>query len=140
MRIKQYIILLIIFPIIFTLATIGLELMEGNKITTTAYYGLRNIGVLFIFFIYPFSVILYCIIFLPLTLIMNKFYESNGILKIIIFSFVGCLCGIWAFNKLYGYAEGSLIRGYNLNISSAIILYSLAGLIYSIFDIKRFRF
>lgn len=107
--------------------------MEGNKITTTAYYGLKSIGVLFIFFIYLFSVILYSIIFLPLTLIINRYFNSNGILKIIIFPFSGCLCGIWTY-KLYGYTNGWLIRGYDLSINSAIILYSLAGLIYSIFD------
>ena len=64
---------------------------------------------------------------------MARYFNSNGILKIIIFPFSGCLCGIWTY-KLYGYTNGWLIRGYDLSINSAIILYRLAGLIYSVFD------
>jgi len=44
----------LIFSILFLLATIGLELIEGYKITTTAYYGLKNMGVSFIIPIYIF--------------------------------------------------------------------------------------
>ena len=128
------IIMLIIFSVLFTLTTIGLELIEGYKITTTSYYGLKNIGFSFIFYIYMFCLIVYFFTFFPIILIINKYIRSKLVIRMFVYSLFAVLSGIWAFNELYGHANGSFITGYELNINSAIILYGLAGLMYSILD------
>lgn len=124
----------LIFSILFLLATIGLELIEGYKITTTAYYGLKNIGVGFIIPIYILCIIIYFITFFPLTFFINKYIRNKLILRMIIYLLTSWLIGIWSFDKLYGHANGSFIKGYELNINNAIILYVMAGLVYSLFD------
>lgn len=121
------------FAFLFTIATFGLELLEGNKITTTAYYGLRNLGLTFIIFISLFSVILYLISFLPVTIIVNKFINALMV-RVIIYSIQGGIIGIWAFNKLYGFADGYLIKEYDLDKNSAIFIFGIAGLLYALVD------
>jgi len=126
----------IIFSVIFTIAALGLEIIEGYKITTTAYYGLKNAGVAIIIFNFIFCMFIYPISFLLLTYIVNRYIKHYLIIKSIVYTIAGGLSGIWAFNKIYGYAEGSFIKGYNLNINTSIVLFSIAGLLYFLMDYK----
>ncbi|WP_202081726.1 hypothetical protein [Caldalkalibacillus salinus] len=130
-RFIHYLIMWGVFTILFTLATVGLEILEGNKIKTTEYYGLMNLGFLmFIVFYFIFGLIIYPISFLPLTFLANKFVNST-IVRIVIYSIIGGISGIGAFNRLYG---GYFINRYELNISSAIIVFGVSGLIYALVD------
>lgn len=127
----------IVFSIIFTFAALGLELIEGYKITTTAFYGLKNAGPVLVLYYFTFYMMLYPVSVLPLTLIVNRYIKrSNQILKSIVYIIGGGLFGAWFFDKVYGHADGSFIRGYNLNISTSIILFSIAGLLYFLVDYK----
>lgn len=130
---KHHLIMWGVFTILFTLANVGLEILEGNKITTTEYYGLRNTGIIFIQFHFIFGLIIYPISFLPLTFLANKFVNSF-ILRVVIYSLIGGISGIWATNRLYGFRDGYFINGYELNISSGIIVFGVSGLIYALID------
>lgn len=130
---KHYLILGVVFTLLFTSATIGLELLEGNKLTTTEYYGLNNLGFTFILYISVLSFLLYPVSFLPLTLLVHKF--TNLLIgRIFIYSSIAGLIGIWVFNKLYNYRDGSFIKEYELNINSAILVFGIAGFIYALID------
>ena len=135
---KHYLTLWGVFIILFTLANVGLEILEGNKITTTEYYGLRNIGIMFILFHFILGFIIYPISFLPLTYLTNKFVNSS-IVRVVIYSLIGGISGVWAFNRLYGYVGDYYINGYELNISSAIIVFGVSGFIYALVDYYIFK-
>ncbi|WP_226669646.1 hypothetical protein [Metabacillus litoralis] len=130
-RYKYYLTMWGVFALLYTLAAVGMEFFEGNKITTTLYYGLRNIGFGFILFNLVHSIIVYPISFLPLTFLLNKFTKSFS-LRIIIYSFVGGISGIWVFRHLYGFEN--LISSYELNRSSAIIMFGISGFVYALVD------
>jgi hypothetical protein len=130
---KHYFMMWLIFSILTTLTTLGLELLEGNKITTTEYYGLRNLGVTFIIFSLLTSIAIYPFSFFPLTLLVNAFINSL-IVRVIIYLFVSGASGICIFNRLYNYTNGYLIKSYELNMYTSIILFSVAGLIYGLLD------
>lgn len=130
---RRYLMTWLYFTFLFTLAAFFLDLFEGNKITTTEYYGLRNLGFAFVISTVLFVFILYPVSFLLLTIFLNRFL-SSFITRIIIYAVAGGLSGIWAFNKLYDYQNDYFIKGYDLNISTSIILFALAGLIYGFFD------
>lgn len=121
------------FTILFTFAILGLEIFEGNKITTTEYYGLRNMGIIFILFHFIIGLIIYPISFFPLSFLINKFLNIL-IVRLVIYSLIGVFSGIWTFNRLYGFADGYFINGYELNMSSAIIIFGVSGLVYALVD------
>jgi len=131
--IRNQIIMWISFVILFFLATITLELFEGNKITTTAYYGLRNLGGTFIFFTLLIGIVLYPILFFLLSVLVTNFVHSL-IIRIIIYTSIGGLSGIFVFNHLYGFSKENFIEGYDLQINNAIIIFSIVGLIYALLD------
>lgn len=135
-RFKYNLIMCGIFVSLYTIATMVLEFFEGNKITTTLYYGLRNIGFGFVLYNLVFSFLLYLISFLPLTLLLNKFVESL-FLRIIVYSFIGGISGIWIFNHLYNYQD--FIRSYEFNKSSAIIVFGVSGTIYALVEYYLFN-
>lgn len=119
---KHYILLWVAFCFLFTLAIFGLELIEGNKITTTEYYGLRNLGFTIIFIEFIGIVIFYPISFFPLTLLLNWLVRSN-VIKFIIYTFAGGLSGLWIFHLLYGNFGNYFVNGYGLNQETAILLF-----------------
>lgn len=128
---KHYCLLWAAFCIIFTLAIFTLELIEGNKITTTEYFGLRNLGFVIIFLEFIGINIIYPISFFPLTLLLNWLVRSN-IAAIILFTIIGCVSGWWIFQKLYADFDNYFVDGYGLNVSTAIILFGVAALLYCI--------
>lgn len=127
------IIMWISFVILFLLGTITLELIEGYKITTTAYYGLRNLGGTFLFFTLLIGIVLFPLTFFLLSVLVTNFVHSL-IIRIVIYTIIGGLSGIFAFNHLYGFSKENFIEGYDLQINNAIFIFSIAGFIYALLD------
>ena len=124
----------LVFATLLTGAVIGLELVEGNKITSTQYYGLRNMGGIFILLIFLVSIVLYPFTFLPLTLLVHRWIRPFPI-RLLIYGGIGGACAIWVFNRLYNDPPGShFIDAYDLNLASAVILLLLVGLLYGLAD------
>lgn len=123
-------ILWIPFGLLFALAGFGLEVLEGNKIKTSEYMGLRDIGLIYLFFMGSYAFILYPISFLPLTFIVNKFAKSL-LIKVLTFTFFGGLIGAFSFKIIY---DSRFIEEYNLSIISSIIIFGIAGLLYALVE------
>lgn len=132
---KYSLIMWIPFVLLFALAGFGLEALEGNKIATTEYMGLRDLGILYLFFAVSLAFIFYVISFLPLTLVVSKFVKAL-LFKVVIFTIGGGVIGAFAFEKIY---SSRFIEEYNLSIISAILIFSIAGLLYSLIEnsVKR---
>ncbi|KOS62881.1 hypothetical protein FJQ98_07365 [Lysinibacillus agricola] len=119
------------FILLFALAGIGLEVLEGNKIRTSEYMmGLRDLGVGYLFLTGSYAFILYPISFLPLTFIVSKFVK-NRMFKIITFTLFGGVIGAFSFEIIYG---SRFIVEYNLSIVSSIIIFGIAGLLYALVE------
>ena len=130
----HYLMMWLVFSLLFTMAVVGLELLEGSRITTSQYYGLRNIGVIFILFTLLLVMALYPLLFLPLTLLVHRWIRLFSV-RLLVYGVVGGAFGIWMFGFLYEYLEDAqLIEAYGLNMASAIILFALAGLFYGLAD------
>ncbi|WP_336776322.1 hypothetical protein [Paenibacillus sp. MMO-58] len=129
----KYIWLWVVFIILFTMAAIGLEILEGNKITTTEYYGLRNMGSIFVMFCLLCSIVIYAVTFFPLTLLLTRFVKLLPA-RIVLYSIAGGIVGIWVFDQFYDLGDDYYVKGYGLNVNSALILFGLAGFFYSIMD------
>lgn len=132
---KYSLIMWIPFVLLFALAGFGLEALEGNKIATTEYIGRRDLGILYLFFAVSLAFIFYVISFLPLTLVVSKFVKAL-LFKVVIFTIGGGVIGAFAFEKIY---SSRFIEEYNLSIISAILIFSIAGLLYSLIEnsVKR---
>ena len=115
------------FVVLFALAGFGLEVLEGNKIRTSEYFSL---GVWYLFIAGSLAFIFYIVTFFPLTFIVNKLVK-HLLFKVVIFTIFGGVIVAFAFEKLY---SSRFIEEYNLNIVSAVILFSLAGLLYSLIE------
>lgn len=129
LRIIKHIMLWFVSTILFTLAFFGLELLEGQKISTTEYYGFQNIEFVFIFLAFLFSAVLYPIIIFPLSWIVRMF--ANPLISRILILLLSGIGGYIFFYKVYG---ERFIREYHLNSSIAIILFGIAGSIYVLVD------
>lgn len=123
------------FGVLFAIAGFGLEVLEGSKITTSEYMGLRDLGIIYLFVVGSIAFILYPISFLPLSFVLSKFVKSI-LLKLVFFTFFGGVIGAFAFNILYNFR---FIEEYNLSILSAVSLFSFAGLLYALIEnsVKR---
>lgn len=117
------------FTVLFVFAAYLLNVIEGTKIRSSEYIPLSEFGMASIIYI-PFAFVCYVVLFLPLTIIVNKLITSLA-LKSIIFACVGGILGSFAFNGFY---STPYISEYLLNISSAIILFSVAGLLYCLVE------
>ncbi|MEG0385746.1 MAG: hypothetical protein RR642_13425 [Solibacillus sp.] len=122
------------FILLFSFATVGLEIVEGNKIRTTEYFGLDDIGPAYLLLATALFVILYPISFLPLTFILTKCVTKSKI-KISIFTLFGGILGAFVFKIIYNSRFG-FIEEYNLNIVSGVILFAIAGLIFALVEIS----
>ncbi|GMK38657.1 hypothetical protein PCCS19_17110 [Paenibacillus sp. CCS19] len=126
----RYLILWFVSVILFNGAFIGLELLEGNKITTTEYYGLRNIGVTFLFISFILSVIVSAA-FLLITAVLHRWARRIWPLHYALYCGLGIYGGWHIFHTLY---NESFVREFHLNMSSAYLLFGLAGILYSVLD------
>ena len=118
------------FIILFSVGALCLELSEGYKITTTEYYGLRNIGFIFIAMMFLIASVLYPVILFPLSLVLCKIVTAPFI-RVILYSVLGGIGGILMFHKLY---NDSFIQQFNLNISSSILIFGAVGFSFALMD------
>ncbi|MEG0471020.1 MAG: hypothetical protein RR588_01675 [Solibacillus sp.] len=125
------------FILLFSFATVGLELVEGNKIREPEYYGLDEIGPAYLLLTTALFVILYPISFLFLTFILNKFVTKSKF-KISLFTLFGGVLGAVVFNIIYN-SPFRFIEGYDLSILSAMIIFAFAGLLFALVEksVKR---
>lgn len=129
MRIVKHIMLWVISSVLFTLASFGLELMEGNKISVSEYYGFRNIGFVVVFLMYLLSSVLYPLVLFPLSWVVRKIANPFvSRLMIVVLSGIG---GYVFFHMSY---DDRFIQEFHLNSRTAINLYVIAGFIYVLVD------
>ncbi|MBD3917572.1 hypothetical protein H8B09_02300 [Paenibacillus sp. PR3] len=126
----RYLILWFVSVILFNGAFLGLELLEGNKITTTEYYGLRNIGVTFLFITFFLSIIVSAV-FLIITAVLHRWARRIWPLHYALYCGLGIYAGWRFFYTLY---NESFVSEFHLNMSTAYMVFGAAGLLYSIMD------
>ena len=116
------------FGLLFSFAAFGLDVVEGNEIITPGYV------LIYLFIAASFTIILYPISFLPLTLVVRKFVESL-LFRMVTFTFSGGVIGSFAFEKIYDF----LLEEYNFSIIASTIIFGIAGLLYALVEdsIKR---
>jgi len=132
-RFKHYAVMWAVYAILFTAALFALELTEGNKITTTEYYGLRNIGPVYLVMLASIPVVLYPVTLMPLTMLLGRFVHPL-LPRLLIYAALGCAAGYRIFHGMYEFADGYFIRGYGLNQSTGIWMFGTAGLLYGLAD------
>jgi hypothetical protein len=118
------------FVILYSVAVTGLEVWEGNKITTTEYYGLRNIGLIYLAVTVLPAIGLYPVTLLPLSVLIGKVIKPMPV-RLLLYCAAGCFGGIWIFRSLY---DDYFVKGYGLNISSAVLVFGAFGLAYALAD------
>lgn len=72
MRVARYFVLWFVFIFLFTGAIVGMEYIEGYKIATTEYYGLRNLGFVLVIIPILLSSLVYPVIVLPLSWLIGS--------------------------------------------------------------------
>ncbi|MGG3504064.1 hypothetical protein ABES58_01145 [Paenibacillus lautus] len=130
MRVARYFLLWFVFIWMFTGAIVGLEYIEGYKIATTEYYGLRNMGLVLVIIPIFLSSILYPVIVLPLSWLigMIRWVRASLILYALLYAVMWA--GAWAL-LFYESYEVRFIQEYELYVSTAIILFGVVGLVYA---------
>lgn len=118
------------FAFLFSLSILGLELMEGTKITTSEYYGLRNIGIIFLGMISLTACLFYPVTLLPLSWLIRTRVKPLAA-RVTLYIILGGIGGMLIFHFMY---DDYFIRGYDLKIGSAVIIFSAFGLLYAIAD------
>ncbi|WP_433743851.1 hypothetical protein [Paenibacillus amylolyticus] len=138
--VQRYMVLGIIFIGISLTAYVVLERIEGYQITTTEYYGLRNLGGL----IYILSLILgfghyllafYVVILIPISWLLWK-YVCSFMARIFIYRVGFGWGGLWVFDLMY---NPYFVNGYHLNRMTSIWIFAIAGLVYAIVENKIWR-
>jgi len=128
---KQHMIMWPLFVILFTVALYCMELLEGNKITTTEHLGLlRDFGLFYLWMLSMVAALLYPLILLPLSWLTHKWVKIMP-LRLVLYLLAGCGLGTFLFRGLY---EDRFIQEYHLNMSSAVIIFGGLGLIYAMAD------
>ncbi|WP_145321788.1 hypothetical protein [Paenibacillus xylanexedens] len=126
--VQRYMVLGLMFIGISVTAFLVLERIEGYQITTTEYYGLRNLGGL----IYILSLILgfghyllafYVVILSPISWLLRKYVGFGW-------------GGLWVFDLMY---SPYFVNGYHLNRMTCVWIFAVAGLVYAIVDNKVWR-
>lgn len=135
--VQRYMVLGLIFIGVFLTALIVLERMEGYHITTTEYYGLRNLGGL----IYILSLILgfghyllafYVVILSPISWLLRK-YVCLLTVRTFIYMVGFGWGGLWVFDLMY---NPYFVNGYQLNRMTSIWIFAIAGLSYAVLENK----
>lgn len=126
----RYLFMWLAFVVLFGAAVLGLEVWEGNKITTTEYYGLRNVGLIYLAVTVLPAVGLYPVTLLPLSVLIGKLIRPLPV-RLFLYVAAGCLGGIWVFRSLY---DDYFVEGYGLNMSSAVWVFGAFGIAYALAD------
>ncbi|SDS62596.1 hypothetical protein SAMN05444162_1886 [Paenibacillaceae bacterium GAS479] len=122
----KYVILCVIYFAVFMGALLGVEWIEGRKITSTEYYGLMNLGGGYIILIFFVAVILYVPVVLPLTLIVNRWLRHPLLQGIL---FIGL--ALWAGQIQYRNYGEYFIGGYGLQPYTSWWVFGAAGILYT---------
>ncbi|WP_237566633.1 hypothetical protein [Paenibacillus sp. EZ-K15] len=130
MRVAKYFVLWFVFIWMFTGTIVGLEYIEGYKIATTEYYGLRNMGLVLVIIPIFLSSILYPVIVLPLSWLigMIRWVRASLILYALLYAVMWAGAGAFLFYESYA---ARFIQEYELHVSTAIILFGVVGLVYA---------
>lgn len=140
--VQRFLVLGIEFVIVMLSAVVAVEVLEGYKVTTTEYYGLRNVGHIFFLLIFitfsPHVFTFYTVVVSPISWLLRK-YVPFIIARVIVYS-VGCgLLGSWVFDQMF---RDHIVETYHLNRTTSIWLFALAGMIYAIVEnrvIQRYK-
>lgn len=113
--VKHYGVMWIVFVLLVFIGVIGLEIIEGEKIKTTEYYGLQNIrymyfAVIFLTVVLPASM-LYYITVLPLSVLLRNGTGMMYSIRTVVFIILGAAGGKWVFHKQYS----DFVERYELN-------------------------
>ena len=132
--VQRFLVLGIEFVIVMLSAVVAVEVLEGYKVTTTEYYGLRNVGHIFFLLIFitfsPHVFAFYTVVVSPISWLLRK-YVPFIIARVIVYS-VGCgLLGSWVFDQMF---RDHIVEIYHLNRTTSIWLFALAGMIYAIVE------
>lgn len=130
MHIVRHLILWIVFVLLFSVGALSLELSEGYKVTTTEYYGLRNIGFTFIALMFLIATVFYPIILLPLSIIICRIVTASFV-RVLLYFVMGGTGGIFIFQNLY---NDRFIQEYDLNIITSILIFGVIGVLYALMD------
>ncbi|PWW38850.1 MULTISPECIES: hypothetical protein [Paenibacillus] len=140
--VQRFLVLGIEFVIVMLSAVIALEFLEGFKIGTSEYYGLRNAGHIYFLLIFitfsPYVFAFYTVVVSPLSWLLRK-YVPFVIARVLVYS-VGCgLLGSWVFDQMF---SNYMIESYHLNRATSIWIFALAGVIYAVVEnrvIQRYK-
>lgn len=123
----HYLIMWIPFILLVALATFGMEYFEGNKITTTEYLSLNDIGPFFILFIgAAVGFVIYPFTFLPLTILFSLF-NVKTFWRYMIAALMGATIGAFYFYNTY---SSDHINEYGLTPFVPILLFLIIGFVY----------
>lgn len=132
--VQRFLVLGIEFVIVMLSAVVALEFLEGFKIATSEYYGLRNAGHIFFLLIFitfsPYVFAFYVVVVSPISWLLRK-YVPFVIPRLLAYC-VGCgLLGSWVFGQMF---SNYMIESYYLNRVTSIWIFALAGLIYVVVE------
>ncbi|MGK9253576.1 hypothetical protein [Paenibacillus humicus] len=122
----RYLLLYGIFIALFLGALLGVERIEGYKITTTEYYGMMNIGGIYIAMMFILTAAVYPVLALPVTVAANRWLRHPA-LQAVLFAGLSLWAGLYHYNSYGDY----FIEGYGLAPWSSIGIFAAAGLLYT---------
>ncbi|SET47462.1 hypothetical protein SAMN05216389_11240 [Oceanobacillus limi] len=115
------------FSILFGFGTWLVELIEGSKITTSEHI---DFGIFLIFYGCIGGSFLFGVIMLPLTIIMERFFNKL-VIKMIVYSIVGYYFGKFVFGVNF---HGEHVQIYHLTEVTSILIFMGIGLLYAWID------
>lgn len=74
---------------------------------------------------------LYFVALLPLSVLFQKGISTAFLVRTVIFSVLGAAGGKWVFHKQF---SDYFVKGYELNEYTAVIIFGVCGLVYSLID------
>ncbi|OIB02367.1 hypothetical protein AK95_05225 [Paenibacillus sp. LC231] len=119
-----------VFIFLFTGAIVGMEYIEGYKIATTEYYGLRNLGFVLVIIPILLSSLVYPVIVLPLSWLIGsmRWVRDSLLLYALLYAVMWAGVGGRLFYECY---DARFIQEYELHVSTAVILFGTVGLVYA---------
>ncbi|MBU5348668.1 hypothetical protein [Paenibacillus lautus] len=138
MRVARYFVLWFVFIFLFTGAIVGLEYIEGYKIATTEYYGLRNLGFVLVIIPILLSSLVYPVIVLPLSWLIGsmRWVRASLLLYALLYAVMWAGVGGGLFYECY---DARFIQEYELHVSTAVILFGTVGLVYAWIEWRLLR-
>lgn len=138
LRVARYFVLWFVFIFLFTGAIVGLEYIEGYKIATTEYYGLRNLGFVLVIIPILLSSLVYPVIVFPLSWLIGsmRWVRASLLLYALLYAVMWAGVGGFLFYECY---DARFIQEYELHVSTAVILFGTVGLVYAWIEWRLLR-